>query len=131
MCKRWLPKLSELTSGEISIEFTPVKSIMSRNETPEGIAVEVLVLLQDNIDGCADPCGLDCLRGRYMRARICPVYGPGSVGADSRCRTLSTESAPRESLQRPARLGCGKPQLLAARVPGQQPFVSILPGCYQ
>lgn len=42
MGKRWLPKLSELTSGEISIEFTPVKSIMPRNETPEGIAVEVL-----------------------------------------------------------------------------------------
>ena len=42
MNEHWVPKLSEMTGGEVSIEFTPIKSIMPRNETPEGVAAGVL-----------------------------------------------------------------------------------------
>lgn len=38
----WVPKLAEMTGGEVSIEFTPIKSVMPRNETPEGVAAGVL-----------------------------------------------------------------------------------------
>ncbi len=42
MNEHWVPKLSAMTGGEVAIEFTPIKSIMPRNETPEGVAARVL-----------------------------------------------------------------------------------------
>lgn len=42
MNDHWAPRLAEMTGGEISIEFMPIKSVMPRNETPEGVASGVL-----------------------------------------------------------------------------------------
>ena len=42
MNEHWQPKLSEMTGGETSIEFLPIKSGMPRNETPTGVAAGVL-----------------------------------------------------------------------------------------
>lgn len=38
----WVPKLKEMTGGEVAIELTPIKSIVPRNETPEAVAAGVL-----------------------------------------------------------------------------------------
>ncbi|CZF81536.1 Lactate-binding periplasmic protein precursor [Grimontia celer] len=40
--ENWLPKLEEMTDGEVSIELLPIKSVMPRNETPEGVAAGIL-----------------------------------------------------------------------------------------
>ena len=38
----WVDKLKEMTGGEVEIEFMPIKSVMPRNETPDGVAAGVL-----------------------------------------------------------------------------------------
>lgn len=40
--KNWVPKLKEMTKGEVSIQMMPINSIMPRNETADGVAVGVL-----------------------------------------------------------------------------------------
>ncbi|KXF82938.1 TRAP transporter substrate-binding protein DctP [Enterovibrio coralii] len=38
----WLPKLEKMTNGEVKVELLPIKSVMPRNETPEGVAAGIL-----------------------------------------------------------------------------------------
>tara|TARA_R110000782_G_scaffold265178_1_gene358747 strand:- start:18695 stop:19729 length:1035 start_codon:yes stop_codon:yes gene_type:complete len=40
--KNWVPKLSEMTKGEVAIQMMPINSVMPRNETADGVAVGVL-----------------------------------------------------------------------------------------
>lgn len=40
--KNWAHKLKEMTGGKVEIEFMPIKSVMPRNETPDGVAAGVL-----------------------------------------------------------------------------------------
>jgi len=42
MSDKWAPILKAMTGGEIAIEFMPIKSVMPRGETPEGVASGVL-----------------------------------------------------------------------------------------
>jgi len=38
----WVPKLSEMTNGEVDVEFFAIKSVVPRNETPDAVAAGVL-----------------------------------------------------------------------------------------
>lgn len=40
--EEWLPKLVEMTDGELEIEFLPIESVVGRRETPEAIQVGIL-----------------------------------------------------------------------------------------
>ncbi|WP_135076446.1 TRAP transporter substrate-binding protein DctP [Terasakiella sp. SH-1] len=42
MNDNWVNKLPAMTNGEVQIQFMPIKSVMPRNETPEGVAAGVL-----------------------------------------------------------------------------------------
>lgn len=42
MDKNWVEKLKEMSGGKVEIEFMPIKSVMPRNETPDGVAAGVL-----------------------------------------------------------------------------------------
>ncbi len=39
---QWGPKLTEMTGGNLNVEFMPIESVMPRNETPEGVSAGVL-----------------------------------------------------------------------------------------
>lgn len=38
----WVPKLNEMTKGEVGIQMLPINSVMPRNETADGVALGVL-----------------------------------------------------------------------------------------
>ncbi|CCN33604.1 TRAP dicarboxylate transporter-DctP subunit [Vibrio nigripulchritudo SO65] len=38
----WLPELEKRSDGSLKIQLMPIKSVMPRNETPEGVAVGIL-----------------------------------------------------------------------------------------
>jgi len=38
----WLPKLKEMTGGEVGMQMMPINSVMPRNETADGVALGVL-----------------------------------------------------------------------------------------
>lgn len=40
--ENWVPKLKEMSGGEVSIELLPINSVMPRNETADGVAAGVL-----------------------------------------------------------------------------------------
>lgn len=42
LAEHWAPRLAAMTGGAVAIEFMPIKSVMPRNETPEGVAAGVL-----------------------------------------------------------------------------------------
>lgn len=42
MNENWVPKLKEMTHGEVGIEFFAIKSVVPRNETPDAVSAGVL-----------------------------------------------------------------------------------------
>lgn len=40
--ENWIPKLAEMTGGEVEIEFLPIEAVVPRRETPEAVGIGIL-----------------------------------------------------------------------------------------
>ncbi|MCB2011469.1 MAG: C4-dicarboxylate ABC transporter substrate-binding protein, partial [Geminicoccaceae bacterium] len=38
----WIPKLKQMTGGEVEIEFLPIEAVVPRRETPEAVGIGIL-----------------------------------------------------------------------------------------